>query len=412
MLKFNKLCGLKYAYIIKERVGSMKKWYVFLVMIVLSVFLTACIKVQITTPKTEEKTAEEDTAQTQVQETSSEPEETAEDSVAAQGSCGPDATWTVDKSGTLTISGKGATYDGWKIADEMTRNNDGRDWDTESWEYPICRIVVREGITEIGEKAFRYCENVTEAILPDGLEKIGARAFEGCGFRDILLPDSLLEVGEYAFLDTGMVSVTIPRRVEKIGYSAFGGGKLEGIFVDLANEHYTSIDGCLYSKDQTVLIQYPPYYRGAAQIAEDTQTIAFGAFANCRYVTQVKIPSGVTKIEAGAFHYCEEVSIEVSNNPYYKMIDGMLYHSPTMTLVYCPYRTDVVIPKGTNIIGAYALKDCNIYSVTIPESVEIIEENAFGFLESVPIHYEGTWEAWQKIDIRDSNVFSVSVYTK
>ncbi len=397
----------------------MKKWYMTLVMLLLAVFLTACIKVDLLELKTTIRP--EEAAQTATQEATSAEETVVEEAVTqeaelfvAQGTCGPDATWTIDRNGYLEISGEGVMYDGWRIADELTRNG-GSVWDSDSWEQQVYCIGVQEGITEIGEDAFTFCDKATDVFLPDGLEKIGARAFSGGVFRDILLPDSLVEIGEEAFYDTDLMHVTLPDSVEKIGLCAFRGGAIENIYVHEGNEHFSSVYGCLYSKDKSVLLQCPRERRGAVQLADGAQTVAEGAFADCWFVTQVNIPSSVTTIEPGAFYNCGAMErIEVTDGSPYKIIDGMLYHSSSMTLVYCPYgvANDVVIPNGTRIIGSYALQDSPLWSVSIPTSVEVIEEEAFGWNLTTPIHYEGTWAAWQKIDIRDSQVFSVSVNTK
>ncbi|MBQ9967817.1 MAG: leucine-rich repeat domain-containing protein [Oscillospiraceae bacterium] len=403
----------------------MKKWYMIPVVLLLSVFLTACIKIEFEKPgateETMQETIESPVEDAAVQETEVSAEapldqtDQAEDSpYAAQGTCGLNAVWTVDKNGHLTISGVGDMYDGWRIADEMTQNG-GDVWDSDSWEHQIYSIEIQQGITLIGEDAFCFCDKATEVSLPDGLEEIGARAFSGGVFQEIVLPDSLLEIGEEAFYDTALTHVTLPHSVEKIGLYAFRGGAIQNIYVAEDNEDFASVYGCLYSKDQTVLLQCPRYRRGVVQVAEGTKTIAKGAFADCWFVTQIDIPSSITNIEAGAFYSCNELkSIEVSDGSNYKIIDGMLYHSPTMTLVYCPSGAakDVVVPNGTKIIDSYALQDSELWSVTIPSSVEVIEEEAFGWNLTAPIHYEGTWDAWQKIVIRDSNVLSVSVYTK
>ena len=63
MLKFNKLSGLKYAYTIKERVRTMKKWYMTLAMLLLPVFLTACVEIEFVKPGETEAPAQTETVQ-------------------------------------------------------------------------------------------------------------------------------------------------------------------------------------------------------------------------------------------------------------------------------------------------------------------------------------------------------------
>ena len=53
-------------------------------------------------------------------------------------------------------------------------------------------------------------------------------------------------------------TITLPKSVKKIGNSVFSRNyQLESINVESGNLFYSSIDGVLYNKDQTILISYP-----------------------------------------------------------------------------------------------------------------------------------------------------------
>ena len=56
----------------------------------------------------------------------------------ASGTCGPDATYTIDEDGTLTISGTGEIVGSW-----------------ENFKSFITKIVINDGITEISDGCFR-----------------------------------------------------------------------------------------------------------------------------------------------------------------------------------------------------------------------------------------------------------------
>ena len=60
-----------------------------------------------------------------------------------------------------------------------------------------------------------------EYIVPNGVEKIGNRAFRGASIKKVSLPASLQTIGEEAFSGSHLMYVTIPASVTEIGQYAF-----------------------------------------------------------------------------------------------------------------------------------------------------------------------------------------------
>ena len=120
-----------------------------------------------------------------------------------------------------------------------------------------------------------------------------------------------------------------------IGYNAFGScNGLENISVDSENSNYSSIDGNLYNKSQTVLLLY--------------------AIGN--RVDSFIIPDGVKRIESDAFEKSE-------------------------------YLTSIIIPAGTESIGNWAFENCqSLKDVFIPESVTDLGSNLFYKCSDVTVH--------------------------
>ena len=78
-----------------------------------------------------------------------------------------------------------------------------------------------------------------------------------------------------------MTSVAIPQGIAEIGVGAFAGClAMTHINVDSANNVYKSISGVLYSKDESVIYQYPAGQAGYMYVVPDrVRTIAECAFA-------------------------------------------------------------------------------------------------------------------------------------
>ena len=127
------------------------------------------------------------------------------------GFCGPNLTWHFTDDGVLTISGKGKMYD-------FSYFNVGL-W----YEYDIKRIIIGDGVTTIGEYAFKYCSSLTSVTIPNSVTKIGEGAFHSCSaLTSVNIPNSVTTIEMQAFCDcSSLTSVTIPNSVTTIDEGAF-----------------------------------------------------------------------------------------------------------------------------------------------------------------------------------------------
>ena len=294
-----------------------------------------------------------------------------------KGSCGDNVNYLFYKStGELVIQGKGAMED--------YSSSENFPW----YEYKnkIKSVNVEDGVTYIGEMAFQDCTgltsinisnsvisiekgafwgcgSLTSITIPNSVTYIGSDAFSGCtGLKEVKIPDSVTSIGEWAFSDCrGLISINIPKSVTSIGEAAFRRTfNLTSINVDAKNKEYKSIDGVLFSKDGTKLIECP---KGK----------------NATYT----IPDSVKEIDECAFYFCSGLtSINVdARNPYLKSIDGVLFSKDGTELRKYPAgkkATNYIIPKSVTSIGEDAFNDCDgLISVTIGNGVKEIGRNAF-----------------------------------
>lgn len=137
--------------------------------------------------------------------------------VVDSGDCGTtghesDVTWTLTSDDVMTISGSGA------MADYGNKNN--QPWSGKRSDIKI--IMVAEGVTHIGNRAFASCANATSIFLPTTLTSIGERGIEVCSsLTSVTIPENVKTIGNYAFQSSNLTSVSLPTTLTSIGQRAF-----------------------------------------------------------------------------------------------------------------------------------------------------------------------------------------------
>ncbi len=131
---------------------------------------------------------------------------------AQSGTCGDNLTWNLS-DGTLTISGTGA----------MTNYTLSSNAPWYSYKSSISTVIIEDGATSIGERAFSNCIGLTSITIPNSVTSIGDNAFYNCGsLTSITIPNSVTTIGNYAFqYCIKLTSITIPNSVTSIGDAAF-----------------------------------------------------------------------------------------------------------------------------------------------------------------------------------------------
>lgn len=84
-------------------------------------------------------------------------------------------------------------------------------------------VVISSSVKVINSSAFAMCGDLSDIVLPEGLEVIGEQAFMGTGIVSLELPSTVKAIGRSAFaMNPDMREVVINIGIVTIGERAFG----------------------------------------------------------------------------------------------------------------------------------------------------------------------------------------------
>lgn len=201
----------------------------------------------------------------------------------------------------------------------------------------------------VGWDVYFNCPIIKHINIGENVERLRHGIFSNCGdVRTIEIPNNVISLDGGTIIGSNIETIKIGSGVTGRICGAFDCPQLNSIEVSPNNPAYTSIDGILFTKDMTTLVQYPAAKEGSIY----------------------QIPESVTTLEGYAFYYCSKLeSIGIS---------ALVSTIPDRAFYSCSSLKNIAIPNSVSLIGMESFAYCQeLKSIVIPESVDSIARGAF-----------------------------------
>lgn len=296
----------------------------------------------------------------------------------AEGECGENLTWTL-RNGVLTITGTGAMtdYSEFKVAP----------WD--EYTQLVQRIVVQEGVTTVGNRAFYGMKNLINVSIPSSVKKLGSLAFADCFSMVQILMPQVEEIGWGCFYSCeSLVNVKLPETLSFIGEKAFyrclslGGITIPAGVKEMGSLVFSHCAHLVYANIKAQLTVIPDW-----------------TFYGCLLLKEVHLPSSVQEIETNAFGECPKLNnVDYSGSQEVKdaiqeQLDQPITMSPkpggSTEVSYKETENSSITVTTKTPAGGNASKDEEEYGTVIEATVnndEGWEEVVAGVTKSVYTH--------------------------
>lgn len=283
------------------------------------------------------------------------------------GSIGDGLSWSLSRSGALTISGSGKMPDFSSVANAAP-------WDKQKDK--IQSVVIESGVQSISGGAFSGCTALEKVGISDTVAQIDLNAFDGC----TALAEFEVAEGNKAFSSDGGMLFSAGKKLLRcpVGKSA----------------DYTVPSG-------TVAIAGGAFKDCAKLeslvIPDSVTAIGKSAFENCAALKRITLPKSIAKLEALTFSGCAALA-EIALPDSVKTLGEKVFSG-------CAALKSVKIPAEVTVIPAEAFFGCSsLESITIPKNVSHINERAFdGCTALKKVDYLGSDTDWSQVTKETGN---------
>lgn len=280
---------------------------------------------------------------------------------------GDNVTASVDGD-TLILAGTGSTYNNGNWYNDNKNN--------------IKHIIVRNGVTSIGDWLFGRFDSISTVELPTTLISIGESAFYGCcSLQNIVIPEGVTEIGYGIFNDcNSLKSISFPSTLNTIPHLG-GIGEDDGLNIEnvIISKGIKKIGNNAFANLKNLK---------SITIPDSVVSIGQYAFENCTALSNLTLPDSITEIAVEAFSNCVSLGKVTLPKNLTLLGDGVFEKCNAeiifpASLKYIPIMGDnavtkVTIPEGVETIGEEAFAYCsNFTEITLPSTITNVERSAF-----------------------------------
>lgn len=216
---------------------------------------------------------------------------------------------------------------------------------------PLRRIILPEGLKEIGEGAFCYAIkledinfpsslraikkrcfsdcislNVNPLVIPEGVEEIGYMAFVNCKSLTgkVVLPTTLKRINGGAFFSTKITECNFPDGLEEIGDAAFYATRLKEAILPNSCQSFTGTDHFALN-----------YELEKMRFPEGLTIIPESFVDNCIKMTEFIMSNSIEVIDDRAFWQCGALKeLHLSSNLKSIGLEGLYYCKGLKTISF------------------------------------------------------------------------------
>lgn len=275
--------------------------------------------------------------------------------------------WSLSRSGALTISGSGKMPDFSSVANAAP-------WDEQKDK--IQSAVIESGVQSISGGAFSGCSALEKVSISDTVAQIDLNAFDGC----TALAEFEVAADNKAFSSDGGMLFSADKELLRCPVGKSADCTVPSGTVAIAGGAFKDC-----SKLESLVIP------------DSVTAIGKSAFENCAALKRITLPKSITKLEALTFSGCAALA-EIALPDSVKVLGEKVFSG-------CAALKSVRIPAEVTVIPTEAFSGCSsLESITIPKNVSHINERAFdGCTALKKVDYLGSDTDWSQVTKETGN---------